>query len=346
MSDQWLSLDDLETALPAIAAAGVSRVARGVDASSVTDGGFVQAYRYAGGSPAMMRRLPATSGQSWADRRASFISRHVAQAEAQGEPWIVGGLPTRRLLALLAWAYVPPAVRRQVIAWLDQGAPSEAASRPNGRRKAPAGHKGEKARADLAAKARPPVAPELADAFVALVRDSAKKRQIIEEHLSAAVPALAEEGFLQIDGVLTQLSFLGADWPVYTVRTTKRGRSALGVMARARAALSQLDAADEQQRLDAEASADQVRLFRGNPIDVGDAVRMGAQTVALALDPQHVRADEVRSIAQRGAVQGPAHSVGGLLYLTRPEGAEAFDPATLRAVELRPGVTAIVGLRR
>jgi hypothetical protein len=75
---------------------GVSKVAR-------SSRGFLRAYEKAGTSS----RLP----EAWQRKRDGFISRHVAQAKAQGERWFErDGSPTRRHLALIMWAYSPKKV--------------------------------------------------------------------------------------------------------------------------------------------------------------------------------------------------------------------------------------------
>jgi hypothetical protein len=120
MTYSWLDLATVERAVPAMRARGVSAVARGDQTSAQTGPGFLPAYRRSDGSAATMARLPATSGSSWAERRAGFLARHLAQADDHAEPWweTVHGVerPTRRHLALVAWAYSPtPAKLRR---WL------------------------------------------------------------------------------------------------------------------------------------------------------------------------------------------------------------------------------------
>lgn len=44
---------------------------------------------------------------NWADKRDAFVTRHMAQVKAHGEPLWKDGLPTRRHLALIMWAYSP-----------------------------------------------------------------------------------------------------------------------------------------------------------------------------------------------------------------------------------------------
>jgi len=76
---------------------GVSEVAR-------SKAGFMGAYRAAGGDPARL-------SEYWRNRRWNFIKRHAAQAHANGESLFdeKTGMPTRRHLALIFWAYSPAA---------------------------------------------------------------------------------------------------------------------------------------------------------------------------------------------------------------------------------------------
>lgn len=104
----WLTLTVLRKAEPVIAAHGVSAVAR-------SHRGFLRAYEDAGGKPAHLGR-DTHSGQAWRARRNAFVARHIAQARAKGEPWWRDGEPTRRHLALLAWACTPTPQR--LAAWL------------------------------------------------------------------------------------------------------------------------------------------------------------------------------------------------------------------------------------
>lgn len=90
----WLPLDLIEAYVPAMRARGVSEVARSAR-------GFLPQYRRAKGDPDRV-------SDAWADKRAAFLARHLAEAKANGDPWFEpGGAPTRRHLALVAWAYSP-----------------------------------------------------------------------------------------------------------------------------------------------------------------------------------------------------------------------------------------------
>lgn len=98
----WLSLAKINKYEPLMRKLGVSKVARGKR-------GFLRAYRSAGGKPAQLD-YDDYSGQHWRDRRNAFVSRHMGQIEAKDEPlWDKNGNPTRRHLALIAWAYSPDA---------------------------------------------------------------------------------------------------------------------------------------------------------------------------------------------------------------------------------------------
>lgn len=91
---RWLPLDLAEAFEPVAAALGVSDVAR-------SKRGFFPQYKRAGGDP---DRLDPW----WRNRRNNFVKRHMAQLEAGDEPLVdQDGLPTRRHLALIMWAYSP-----------------------------------------------------------------------------------------------------------------------------------------------------------------------------------------------------------------------------------------------
>ena len=127
-AENWLSLAEVEAAIPAMKAKGVSAVARGEQQSKVTGGGFIGAYRLAEGDPETMAELPATRNQSWAKRRMDFVSRHMAQLINRGEAlYDSKGNPRGRHLALIAWAYTPDYTGFK--AWLRKQSPA----RNNGR---------------------------------------------------------------------------------------------------------------------------------------------------------------------------------------------------------------------
>lgn len=103
---KWLPLDEIEPWIPLMRKWGVSAVARSTR-------GFLPAYRRADGDEAeMRRRTPRGRHESWWQRRNAFVARHMAQVRASGEAlWTSDGLPTRRHLALIAWAYSPHRAR-------------------------------------------------------------------------------------------------------------------------------------------------------------------------------------------------------------------------------------------
>lgn len=90
---RFLPLRQVERFVPLMQERGVSEVAR-------SPRGFLTAYRRAGG--------PGNLPPDWLQRREAFIARHEAQVRRRGEPlYERDGSPTRRHLALIAWAYSP-----------------------------------------------------------------------------------------------------------------------------------------------------------------------------------------------------------------------------------------------
>ena len=87
----------------------VSKVARGIEPSSQTNEGWVQAYIATGGNPvAMSNRLTGRNDhETWMDRRKQFLARHLEKVRRDNEPLWRNGEPTRRHLALVAWGYSP-----------------------------------------------------------------------------------------------------------------------------------------------------------------------------------------------------------------------------------------------
>lgn len=112
---KWLSLNDVKKSIPAMDRQGVSKVARGVDPSSQTKEGWVQAYIATGGNPvAMSQRLTGRNDhETWKDRRKQFLARHLEKVRRDNEPLWRNGEPTRRHLALVAWGYSPTISRLQ-----------------------------------------------------------------------------------------------------------------------------------------------------------------------------------------------------------------------------------------
>lgn len=74
--------------------------AKNVSAVARSGRGFMRAYEKAGSW--------ANLDQWWKDRRDNFVSRHMAQVRQRGEKLWKNGHPSRRALALLMWAYMPP----------------------------------------------------------------------------------------------------------------------------------------------------------------------------------------------------------------------------------------------
>ncbi len=91
---RFLPLSTVRKWIPLMEVRRVSEVAR-------SPRGFLTVYREAGGRPA---NLP----DHWHTKRAGFIARHMAQVIGNDEDLFgKDGLPTRRHLALIAWAYSP-----------------------------------------------------------------------------------------------------------------------------------------------------------------------------------------------------------------------------------------------
>lgn len=88
-----LPLSVVEKWEPLAEAEGVSDTAQG-------PGGFLPAYKRAGGDIDAMT-------EEWVQKRDGFVARHMAQIEEGNEPLWKDGLPTRRHLGLVMWAYSP-----------------------------------------------------------------------------------------------------------------------------------------------------------------------------------------------------------------------------------------------
>ena len=102
MKEGWetvLPLSAIEPFVPMMEKRGVSEVAR-------SPRGFLTAYREAGGDLSRMGSDPKF-GQDWRRRRENFIKRHMGQIRSKGEDLWRYGNPSRRHLALIAWAYTP-----------------------------------------------------------------------------------------------------------------------------------------------------------------------------------------------------------------------------------------------
>jgi hypothetical protein len=95
----WLTLDEIEPFVPLMEKQGVSKVAR-------SKRGFLTAYRKTKGHRKRLGSDPKF-GQNWAQRRNNFVARHMGQITKRGEDLWRYGNPTRRHMALIAWAYTP-----------------------------------------------------------------------------------------------------------------------------------------------------------------------------------------------------------------------------------------------
>ena len=100
-----MNLDDVLQAVPAMVDQNVSEVARGKKKSSQSKEGFVQAYIATDGDPERMaERSTGWGDQTWAERRLTFIRRHLRQMrqnDSHNDGWD-GDQPTRRHLGLIA----------------------------------------------------------------------------------------------------------------------------------------------------------------------------------------------------------------------------------------------------
>jgi hypothetical protein len=91
---EWMPIEEVESLLPTIEAAGVSEVARGRD-------GFLTAYRRLRTPMRMsMEHVPGHTTQTWSQRRDNFIARTL--------PAYLAAPTHRRALSLIAWAFAPP----------------------------------------------------------------------------------------------------------------------------------------------------------------------------------------------------------------------------------------------
>ena len=97
----WMDPADVLAWVPVADKLGVSKVAR-------SPGGFVMAFLQAKGDKAL--------SPEWKRKRNAFVARHLAQVRKRNEPMFTDmGVPTRRHLALIMWAYTPqPARLRRV----------------------------------------------------------------------------------------------------------------------------------------------------------------------------------------------------------------------------------------
>jgi len=102
MKQGWetvMPLEDVLAFVPLMEDYDVSEVAR-------SERGFLTAFKKAGGDLSRMGNDPKF-GQHWPSRRENFIARHMGQVASKGESLWSGSDPSRRHLALIAWAYTP-----------------------------------------------------------------------------------------------------------------------------------------------------------------------------------------------------------------------------------------------
>lgn len=101
-----LDRDIVVALLPQMERRGVSLAARG-RIPAATPQGFTEVY--------LMGNIddPATIGTTYRQRRQNFIKRHI---KTNAPMWDAEGKPTRKHLALVAWAYSPdaPKMRRYI----------------------------------------------------------------------------------------------------------------------------------------------------------------------------------------------------------------------------------------
>jgi len=337
----WLTLDAVEAAIPAMEATGAAEVARGAKPSSVTPIGFIEAYRYAHGDPDVMAEMPATAGQSWAQRRADFVHRHMAQVEVRGEPLFDGeGNPTRRHLGLIAWAYSPPQAAAALERWYQDGPNStrRRSRRNNGTIEPPDRRK------VLQTLMLPPVAPELAGRFMDLVYDydaSAKMPGLaLSKAHAEAVPLLVGDGFLRI--VKTHPP--GAwpwemAWKVFEIKRTKKGDRAVEVM---RQAKTDLDREFRQTYMfGARPNGRAARRSAWDSLD-----RLGAEIQTVLFDADRwTRATAARWLREHALWSDDADD-GVTVIRFRQQDPKRFRPQTFRTIPMGEytGIQAVVGI--
>jgi len=90
MNYLWLPLNEVEYWEPLANKLGVSKVAR-------SKNGFLPKYK----------RYGSDISEEWKSKRNAFIKRHMAQVKKSKEKLFKDGVPTRRHLALIMWAYSP-----------------------------------------------------------------------------------------------------------------------------------------------------------------------------------------------------------------------------------------------
>ena len=103
MGYKYLDLELVRAFVSAAQKLKVSEVAR-------SPRGFLRAYRTADGNPQLL-------SDKWDEKRAAFIKRSMAAVKKRKEPLWVKGVPTRRHLALIMWAYSPTAKKLAKYSW-------------------------------------------------------------------------------------------------------------------------------------------------------------------------------------------------------------------------------------
>ena len=95
MTHRYIPIKSIARYISEMERRGVSKVAR-------SPRGFLTAYKRAGS--------PSKLSPYWRNRRENFIKRHWAQVRKHGEKLTKNGRPTRRALALIAWAWKPKGI--------------------------------------------------------------------------------------------------------------------------------------------------------------------------------------------------------------------------------------------
>ena len=243
----WLSLEAVEAAIPAMEATGTSEVARGVNPSTQTDMGFIEAYRLAASAsartkkkkkkkkktaPEIMAEMKATTNKTWADRRQQFISRHLAQmrsSDTHRSGFRPDGTPTKRMLGLIAWAYIPPESRKRAERWYADGCPVQVTKRRNEQASPRDRRREELKRAQVLPVG--PVAASLARRIAEYPAGRAHRIGLRSE--AGAVPTLRRMGWLKVVDTLPPEPD-GPAWTIYDVLPTKKLYAAVERTQRAR----------------------------------------------------------------------------------------------------------------
>ena len=101
---KYMTLKNIKLFEPLMRDLGVSKVSRGVTPKQ----GFLQTYKQERGSIKRMQiRCVKGTGETWHDKRNKFLARHLGAVKKNKELHFQNGIPTRRTLALYAWAFDP-----------------------------------------------------------------------------------------------------------------------------------------------------------------------------------------------------------------------------------------------